>query len=141
VQVDMVLLEPRNLHLHLKVARRRVSHWPDLSIYMRPQNKKREKRERDLKACLQSDTLPPIRPHLLIVPFPVGQEYSNHHIPLHGPHRLVQIHASMVAIVVFYKTKSNKFDFTNEDSGARWWGESLLAWGNRKSTQLICLLH
>ena len=28
--------------------------------------------KRDLKACLHSDTLPPTRPHLLIVPLPIG---------------------------------------------------------------------
>jgi hypothetical protein len=44
----------------------------------------------DLKAHLQSDTSPPTRPHLLIVPLPIGQSiqthesvgghsYSNHH--------------------------------------------------------------
>jgi hypothetical protein len=31
-----------------------------------------------LKVCLYNDTLTPTRPHLLIVPLPKGQTYSNH---------------------------------------------------------------
>jgi hypothetical protein len=45
-----------------------------------------------------SDTLPPIRPHLLLVLLPTGQAYSNHHIPLPGPHRLIQTHESVAAM-------------------------------------------
>jgi hypothetical protein len=39
----------------------------------------------DLKVYLHSDTLPPARPHLLILLLPMGQAYSKHHnhIPIH----------------------------------------------------------
>ena len=41
----------------------------------------------------------------------------------------------------FHLTKSQLFNFTNEDSGARCWGESLLAQRGRESTQLTFLLN
>ena len=70
--------ELRTLHLDPQTARRDCVH----SEHRRPQSP------------LHSDALPPIRPHLLIVPLPMGQtfkcaspwghSYSNHHIPLSG---------------------------------------------------------
>jgi hypothetical protein len=45
---------------------------------------------RDLKAHLNSDTLPPTRPHLLIVSFLVGQ--TSKHLSLLGPNTFKQPH-------------------------------------------------
>jgi hypothetical protein len=42
--------------------------------------------------------------------------------------------------LLFLKQKFQLFDFTNEDSGARSWGENLLAQRGRESTQLTFLL-
>ena len=51
----------------LQAARRDcVSHWHSLSIY-------------NLKAHLHSDTLPPTRPHLLVVPLPGPSIYKPPH--------------------------------------------------------------
>jgi hypothetical protein len=50
------------------------------------------------KPTLHSDTLPPTRPHLLTVPHPTDQAYSNHHILFPGLHWLVQTPESMGAI-------------------------------------------
>ena len=66
---DIVLEEPRVLHLDLKAERRRLScafrgAWA----------------LEDFKACLHSDTLPPARPHLFTSTTSMGQAYSNHHI-------------------------------------------------------------
>jgi hypothetical protein len=73
MQADLVLEEPRVLHLDQKTGRKRDCHRRDsfhtgwsLSIGMS-------------KTHLHSDTLPSTRPHFLIVPLPVGQAYSNHH--------------------------------------------------------------
>jgi hypothetical protein len=43
-------------------------------------------------------TPPPIWPYLLIVPLPMGQEFSNHYIPLPGLPKLFQIRESMESI-------------------------------------------
>ena len=43
----------------------------------------------DFKICLHSDTLPPTRPHLLIMPLPVGQAFTHESvgaIPIKVPH-------------------------------------------------------
>jgi hypothetical protein len=42
---------------------------------------------------------------------------------------------------LLFLTKSQTFDFTNEDRGARCWGKSLQAQRGRKSTQLTFLLR
>lgn len=57
--------ELRFLHLYLKMARRRDSfpHWAEVDHRDAPKS---------------GDTLPP-RSNLLILPFPMGQTYSNHH--------------------------------------------------------------
>jgi hypothetical protein len=71
MQADIVLeKEQRDLyldlhaakgHCHLQAARRRLSSaLGEVCAY-------------DLKAHPHSDTLPPTRPHLLIVPLPMGQ--------------------------------------------------------------------
>jgi hypothetical protein len=54
IQADLVLEELRVLHLDLKAARRRLSHWAELELilYMRSQS------------LSYSDTLPPSRPQL-----------------------------------------------------------------------------
>ena len=72
MQADLVLEEPRVLHVDPKAARRRLcitvarcEHIYDIS-----------------KPWFYSNTLPLTRPHLLIVPLPMGQTYSNHHTPL-----------------------------------------------------------
>jgi hypothetical protein len=49
----------RVLHLDLTVTRRRLTLL--------------------FKALSHHDSLPPTRPHLLIVPLPMGQAYPNHH--------------------------------------------------------------
>jgi hypothetical protein len=66
IHADMVLKkELRVLHLDLKIPRRRLSSSGS--------------QEEALKARSHSDTLPPTRPHLLIVPLAVGHIYSNYH--------------------------------------------------------------
>jgi hypothetical protein len=73
----LVLEKLRVLHLDTKVARRKLSSsgnqeeqlfYTGLSLSTG-----------GLKACLHNDKLPPTRPHLLIVPLPMGQGYSNDH--------------------------------------------------------------
>jgi hypothetical protein len=61
----MVLEEPSALCFDPKAARRR--------LYLPPVP------EEHLKACSYSDTLLPIRPHLLIVLLPMDKAYSNYH--------------------------------------------------------------
>lgn len=58
VQADLVLEEPRVLHLELKAARRRLSSTLGRTSAW------------DLKAHPYSDALPPTRPHLQTVPLP-----------------------------------------------------------------------
>ena len=62
IQADMVLEEPRILHLDPKAPRRRLSFHTGQSLNIE-----------SLKAHSHSDTLPPTRPHLPVVPLPVGQ--------------------------------------------------------------------
>jgi hypothetical protein len=47
----------------------------------------------DLKACLYSDTLPPTRSHLLIVPLPIPQAFK--HMSLRGPFLFRTPHTSL----------------------------------------------
>jgi hypothetical protein len=61
-----------------------------------------------LKAHSLSDTLPPTRPDLLTIPFPMGQVYLNHYILLSGFHSLIQTHESMGAILK-HSTMQNTF--------------------------------
>jgi hypothetical protein len=70
MQANTALEEPRVLYLDLRTAKRRLSsagsQEGDLSFTGQ------SLRLAALKACLHSDTLPPTRPHLLIVPLPMG---------------------------------------------------------------------
>jgi hypothetical protein len=71
----MLEKELRVLHLDPKATRKRLfcrlpgggslPHWAELE-------------HRASKHHLHSDVLPPMRPYLLIVPFPMGQTYSKH---------------------------------------------------------------
>ena len=53
---------------------------------------------------------------------------------------LCRVPVTQQGSLLFLKQKFQLFDFTNEDSGARCWGESLLAQRGRESTQLTFLL-
>jgi hypothetical protein len=55
-----------------------------------------------------------------------------------GSHRDFNIRLEL-PVVSFLKTISQMLHFTNEESGVRCWGESLLAQRARKSTQLTFL--
>ena len=71
VQVHMVLEKWRLLHLDPKTARERLSFHTGQSMSIG-----------DLKAQPHSDTFPPTRSHLLIVPLLVGQAFK--HMSLWG---------------------------------------------------------
>ena len=58
----------RVLHLYLRGSQEEAFFYTGQSLSVRA-----------LKVCLYSETLPLTRPHLLIVPVPMGQECSNHH--------------------------------------------------------------
>ena len=97
IQADMVLeKELRVLHLYLKATSR---DWPS-------QPAMREVSFSLGGACTLEDTFKAhhhtatilTSPHPLTVPLPMGQAYSNHHIPFPGPHRLVQIHVYEVHV-------------------------------------------
>ena len=75
LQADMVLEEPRVLHLDPKAARKTV-------IWRQPGGGSLStlggaQALGDLKAHLYKDTLPLASPHLLIVPLPMGPAYAN----------------------------------------------------------------
>lgn len=55
----------------------------------------------------------------------------------HGWYSLI-VEKMVIKVVL---TKTQLFNFTKKDSGARCWGKRLLAQKNRKSTQLTFLLH
>ena len=71
IQAGLVLGEWRVLCSDSKTARRRrrlsLPYWAELE------------HQEPLKALLYNDTLPPIRPHPLMVALPMSQVYSNHH--------------------------------------------------------------
>ena len=69
----MVLEELRVLHLDLKTARWSIRFKTGRSLSIGA-----------LKARPHNDTLPSTRPHLLIVPFPMGQAFK--HMNLWRPH-------------------------------------------------------
>ena len=53
----------------------------------------------DSKACPHSDTLPPTRPHLLIVPLPKGQAFK--HMSLWGPYLFQLPHLNIFLCSLF----------------------------------------
>jgi hypothetical protein len=65
--------ELRILKLYLKIVKRRLEFYTGQSLNIR-----------NLKAHPHSDTLPPTRPHLLIMSLPVGQAFK--HISLFKPY-------------------------------------------------------
>ena len=56
------------------------------------------------------------------------------------PHKKVASRFVVCFLFLFFWIKSHLFNFTNKDSGARCWGESLLAQRGRGSIQLTFLL-
>jgi hypothetical protein len=67
IQADTVLeRELRVLRLDLKAAEREPVHYTGSGLSVR-----------DLKGHPHSDSLPPKRPHLLIVPLPMDQAYKH----------------------------------------------------------------
>jgi hypothetical protein len=73
VQAGMVQEEELIFLHHDTTIARRLSHGhlgeEPLSHWVEPEH----------RTSHPTYTLPPRRPHLLIVPFPIGQAYSNHH--------------------------------------------------------------
>jgi hypothetical protein len=73
-KVDMVLREPKVLHFGPKADRRGLSFHTGQSLSIRA--------SKPIPQChtsLYKATSPPIRLHILIVPLPTCQAFSNHH--------------------------------------------------------------
>jgi hypothetical protein len=79
----MVLEELRVLHLNLKVSRRKLFSAGSQEKGPLFHTGWSLNRRKDLKthSCSEGHTSshPPIKPHLLIVPLPIGKAHSSHH--------------------------------------------------------------
>jgi hypothetical protein len=71
--------DSRVLHLDLKAARRRLESQTGRSLNIG-----------DVKVCPYSDTLPPVRPHVLIVPLLMSQAFK--HMNLWRPNLFEPLH-------------------------------------------------
>ena len=109
--------EMRVLHLDLKAVRRLTSTGNQKEALFctgwclstrRPQSP-------PTQWCTSSNKATPIsiRPHLLIVPLPMGHSYSNHHITLRGTQRLFQTYESM-EVIPSHSIMQNTFSPTSK---------------------------